>query len=383
MSDTTKIEWADSTFNPWIGCTKVSTEVSGGGGCDHCYAERDTPVRVLRGKGIETWGTGAPRQRTSAEYWKQPLRWNERPFFECAECSTECNWRGECDAGACPSCGGHVVSARRRVFCASLADVFDNEVDPAWRADLFALVDATPNIDWLLLTKRIGNAHRMIAEALAIIVGRHHTGSIGTWPWPHVWLGATVVNQAEADRDVPKLLRTAAACRFLSIEPMLGEIDLLRAVSCEHCQGFGFHHHGPDEIGCSACEGHQASPIDLAESGLDWVIAGGESGHGARPADPQWFRSLRDQCAAAGVPFLFKQWGEWGPDAEASRACLGCGGEKKDVATSAGDCRRCGPTEWDEVDDPDWSYSTMTRFGKAAAGRALDGAEHNGFPEAH
>jgi protein gp37 len=114
---------------------------------------------------------------------------------------------------------------------------------------------------------------------------------------------------------------------------------------------------------------------------LDWVIAGGESGPGARPVDPQWIRSLRDQCATAQVPFLFKQWGEWGPDAEAHRMCLGCGRTRAEVGRPHGVCVTCGPTEWDEIDDPDWSYSTMARFGKKAAGRLLDGREHDAFPE--
>lgn len=187
MAENTKIEWCDSTFNPWTGCTKV------GPGCDNCYAEG-----WAKRSGIVQWGPGAERRRTSAANWRKPLQWNAKPFFECVACG----WRGErflvhFDGDQCPHCCtvGDIKPARRRVFCASLADVFDNEVPVEWRADLFDLIQATPNLDWLLVTKRIGNAGRMLADGIPA----------------NVWLGITVVNQAEADRDIPKLLSTPAA----------------------------------------------------------------------------------------------------------------------------------------------------------------------------
>lgn len=135
MSETTNIEWCDSTFNPWIGCTRVSPA------CDDCYAARSTPARTL---GI-TWGPKEARRRTSPMSWSQPKKWERQheAFFA-------------------------VHGRRRRVFCASLADVFDNEVDLAWRVDLFQLIADTPNLDWLLLTKRIGNAARMIDETSSL-----------------------------------------------------------------------------------------------------------------------------------------------------------------------------------------------------------------------
>ncbi len=374
MSHTTKIEWCDSTFNPWRGCTPV------GPGCDHCYA-----AALSKRTGGPAYASGAPRVRTTSANWKIPAGWNSRGFWQCSDCG----WRGESPRRhglivvppACPGCDAAFPAlkpTRRRVFCASLADVFDNEVDPTWRADLFALIASTPNLDWLLLTKRIGNAAAMIETAR----GQDPATSGKPWPFPqeprgplaNVWLGATIVNQAEADRDVPKLLTTPAARRFVSIEPMLGPVDLTEL------QPGGMLRVWVDALRGSAASMGGSGPAQKLPR-LDWVIAGGESGHGARPASPAWFRDLRNQCANNNVPFLFKQWGEWGPDAEASRACLGCGGEKKDVATATGDCRRCGPTEWDEVDDPNWSYSTMTRFGKKAAGRTLDGRVHDAFPE--
>ena len=252
MAEGTKIEWADHTFNPWVGCTKVSP------GCDHCYAEARMDTRL----NVVSWGAGQPRKRTKT--WGDPVRWNARheAFF-----------------------AAH--GRRQRVFCASLADVFDNEVDPEWRRDLFRLIAHTKNLDWLALTKRIGNAAQMLQETV---------GSFGfDWaanPWDHVWLGATIVDQVEADRDIPKLLATPAAVRFLSIEPLLGPVDLayVRArISA-----------GRSGITRAVC-------YPRGEPWVDWVIVGGESGHKARPMHPDWARSLRDQCAAAGVPFFMKQ----------------------------------------------------------------------------
>ena len=169
------------------------------------------------------------------------------------------------------------------MFCASLADVFDNAVDPTWREDLFSLIEATPNLDWLLLTKRIGNVWNMLPVPFDF-----------DRLYPNVWIGATIVNQAEADRDIPKLLEVPARVRFLSMEPLLGPVDLGAA-----CRRAGLH---------------------LGEA-LDWVIVGGESGPGARPMHPAWATSLRDQCQNAGVPFL-SQWGEWAARGRSRRGYL-------------------------------------------------------------
>lgn len=222
----TKIEWADYVFNPWIGCAKISP------GCDNCYAERMD--RRLFGGG-HWWYNAVPRYQ-SDKYWSRPIKWNENA------------WNNR---------------TRYRVFCGSMCDVFDNaSVDT--QAKLWNLIMVTPALDWLLLTKRIGNAAKMLP---------------GLWlnrPLQNVWLGATVVNQEEADRDVRKLLQTPAAIRFLSIEPMLGPIDLIPWLYTER---------------------------------LNWVIVGGESGPKARPMYQEWVQSVRDQCVSAEVPFFFKQWG--------------------------------------------------------------------------
>lgn len=250
MAEQTDISWCDSTFCPWEGCTKI------GPGCDFCYAE----VRNQRFHGGKHWGAGAPRLLRSDKYWAEPLKWerNHDAFMQAH---------------------GH----RQRVFCASLADVFDNEAPEGQRDRLFALIRATPHLDWLILTKRIGNVHSMLPD---------------DWGggYPNVWLGSTVVNQEEADRDIPKLLRISAKVRFLSVEPMLGPIDLTAEYLTIMCGGKYPFKGLPRE--------HWTKIIDL----LDWLVAGGESGPNARPMHPDWVRALRDQCAAAGVPFLFKQW---------------------------------------------------------------------------
>ena len=337
MSENTKIEWCDHTFNPWEGCQKVSP------GCDNCYAEARN-ARFGGGTAVN-WGPGAPRRRTSAANWKLPLKWNQLSE----------QWVRN---------GG----PRTRVFCASLADVFDLDVQTDWRRDLYALIEATPHLDWLLLTKRIGNAKAALNEC-----------AFGRWdeaPLPNVWLGATIVNQAEADRDIPKLLRTPAAKRFLSMEPLLGPVDLSRVVL----------HSGPIELASTAPPEWQNVKtvnvvMDALQPGkktgrraLDWVIVGGESGPNARPMHPDWVRSLRDQCAAAGVPFLFKQWGEFMPPE--SRASQYPGKDWRDVLDATGTTR---PVHFvgDKVLE---SSRQVVRVGKKAAGRLLDGRLHDEFP---
>jgi protein gp37 len=309
MSETTKIEWADATFNPWIGCTRV------GPGCDNCYAAVSTPSRSMSIK----WGAGEPRHHTSASNWAQPLVWERKAQDFQAE-----------------------HGRRQRVFCASLADVFDNEVPPSWRAELFALIASTPNLDWMLLTKRIGNVAKMIEAP-----GMQKCGLPG-----NVWLGATVVNQEEADRDIPKLLAVPARVRFLSIEPMLGPIFLTNL----HV-GLGTPLHN---LGVLPPSHDHIDGLRFLR-GIDWVICGGESGPGARPIHPDWARSLRDQCAAAGVPFLFKQWGCWAP-----------GSSFADRIPSGECCDFDGSLKGD--DERVWKVK------KQEAGRLLDGREHNDFP---
>lgn len=222
----TGISWADLTFNPWIGCQKVSPA------CDHCYAEALATTRL----GVQ-WGPGAERRRTAKGNWQKPARWN----------------RIAAEAGV-----------RLNVFCASLADVFDNAASPVWRGDLADLIIATPALDWMLLTKRVGNARDMLGGMF-----------LGQTP-PNVALGVTVVAQDEVDRDLPKALSVKAGLGirrlFLSCEPLLGPLDLRRYLP----------------------------QIDL-------VIVGGESGRGARSMPVEWPLEISSQCDAVATPFHFKQ----------------------------------------------------------------------------
>lgn len=220
MAENSKIEWTDHTFNPWIGCTKVSPA------CDNCYAEAMMDTRYGRVK----WGSGEQRQRTSAAYWRQPARWDREAW---------------------------AAGKRPLVFCASLADVFDNEVDPQWRKDLFCVIRTTKNLTWLLLTKRIGNVRGMVD-----VIPRN------------VAIGATMSDQEEYDRDRIKLMDVKRefqpAFTFASIEPMLG-------------------------------------PVILDKNAPDWIICGGESGRGARQMNPDWARNLRDGAARLQRAFFMKQ----------------------------------------------------------------------------
>lgn len=235
MGEITKIEWCDHTFNPWIGCTKVSPA------CDNCYAEALMDTRYGRAR----WGAGEDRVRTSASNWSEPRRWD----------------RQAAKAGTRPF-----------VFCASLADVFDNEVDPLWRHQLFDLIRDTPNLIWLLLTKRIGNVLKMTDVERA--------GSGAHLP-ANVAIGATMANQEEYDRDRMKLAAVKRDCdplfTFASFEPLLG-------------------------------------PIILDCNAPDLIIVGGESGASARPMNPEWARSLHRQSVELGRVFNFKQMGGRGAD---------------------------------------------------------------------
>ncbi|MCR6672179.1 phage Gp37/Gp68 family protein [Devosia ginsengisoli] len=340
MAENTAIEWCDATFNPWIGCTKISPA------CDHCYAEALMDTR----HGRVDWG--GDRVRTSPANWQQPRRWQRQAAAFHAE-----------------------HGRRRRVFCASLADVFDNQVPAEWRANLWALILVTPDLDWLLLTKRPQNIGKMLPAFWDDVKG-------------HVWLGTTVEDQKRADQNIPHLLEHDAAVRFVSIEPMLGPIDLAKVCLVPQRPGSfrsgihlnalvgRFYESGMPYFDRWNDDGTPATGATVAR--IDWVIAGGESGPHARPSNPDWFRSLRNQCATADVPFLFKQWGEW------------VGGkfhldlddylQFEDLAeTRFYPLSRSTPEHhWEEDKVPEGLGSV--RLGKRLAGRTLDGATHDAFP---
>ena len=258
MAENTKIEWADATVNHWAGCTKVSPA------CDNCYAQR------LAGRLWKVqWGAGQPR----------------RQFVSAREMLEALDRKAQ------------RIGKRLRVFHNSLSDMFDKEVPDGWRMDAFKAMADTPNLQHLVLTKRIGNVRGMLAE---LAHGNDPDLSLlDMMPLPNVWLGATVVNQEEADRDIQKLLAVPAAKRFLSIEPMLGTIDL---GLCDCDNGSVAAPGGAGGVTCPKCSGTGGRT-------LDWVIVGSESGPGARrdPNMVSWVASLRDQCVNAGVAFLWKQ----------------------------------------------------------------------------
>jgi protein gp37 len=222
MAENSKIEWTDHTFNPWIGCQKVSA------GCDHCYAES-----LSNRYGWVTWGPNGERKRTSEANWKKPRQWNR---------------------------AAKAAGKRPRVFCASLADVFDNQVDPSWRIDLFDLIGDCEHLDWLLLTKRPENIAKMLPT----------NWNVGDFA--NVWIGTTCEDQAAYDRRWPILHKIPAAVRFISYEPAIGPLRL-------HSNDF--------------------QP--------DWLICGGESGPGARYMEPAWADRIRKDCKGEGVSFFMKQ----------------------------------------------------------------------------
>lgn len=295
MSADTPIEWTVTiapngtrhkgmTFNPWWGCAKVSPA------CKHCYAER-LAARFNRGE----WTPNGDRAAASEAGWAEPLKWDRKVAK---------------------------LGVRLKVFCASMADVFEDraDLDPL-RERLWALIAATPHLDWLLLTKR--------PDVMARWAETH--------PWPvNAWAGCTVESQEWADRRIPALLRVPAPVRFLSCEPLLGAVVLQGLAPGESMQTDLYRE-------WLTVTGPSSYPY-RENGGIHWVIAGGESGPGARPSHPDWFRLLRDQCAAAGVPFHFKQWGEFAP-----------------VGDGFG--------------------INVQRIGKSAAGRLLDGIEHNDYPK--
>ena len=278
MAKDSKIEWTHHTFNPWWGCTKVSP------GCKHCYAEA-----WARRTGQQVWGPSAQRRSLSDTYWTQPYAWNEE---------------------------ARLKRIRARVFCASMADVFEDrrELDEK-RARLWPIIEATLNLDWLLLTKRPQNMSRL-----------------APWKtrWPsNVWAGTTAENQRWAEKRIPVLIEVPAVVRFISAEPLLGPLDLTPWLT-----------------------------RDGSDRQIEWVITGGESGPHARPMNPEWARALRDQCSAASVPFLFKQWGNWKPIAPERVN----GYSSKIMFTSDG------------------NRVTVAHLGKKAAGRVLDGKKWDGVP---
>lgn len=268
MADKTKIAWTDRTFNPWLGCTRVSP------GCVHCYAET-----LTKRFGNAEWGPQAARVKTSESYWKKPLKWNKEKWWECG-----CGWRGTFSETieslgtgdsivlSCPDpeCMYICRPTRQRVFCASLADVFeDNRQVANWRGELFQLIEQTPNLDWLLLTKRPERMFSLGTDAVGEIFDLWLDRN------PNVWLGATVESPEYYEKRVTDLLSCGSAVHFISVEPMIGPVRLKQ----------------------------------IKMKNVDWVICGGESGPGCRPMQADWVYDLKRDCQMGRVKFFMKQLG--------------------------------------------------------------------------
>lgn len=350
MSANTSIEWTDRTWNPIRGCSRVSE------GCRNCYAEKFAARFSGPGMpydGLARMGDLGPRWTGKVELANNlfdPIRWRK------------------------PA----------RVFVNSMSDLFhekleDISIDAVFGAMLAShtLVDRARHT-FQILTKRAERMRRYFEAGPHALLKRwaeafdpyitmddpdtffsEYSRDDVPWPLPNVWLGVSVENQAAADERIPLLLQTPAAVRFLSIEPLLGPVNLDSILGGTQWiggqRGCGGQHHG---IGTPECPRELHHHHDhRCRRGIDWVIVGGESGPNARPMHPSWVRSLRDQCHAAGVPFFFKQWGAWAPYDRGAN-------DSRTLATPG------------SLDEP------MQRFGKKISGRELDGRTWDEFPEA-
>lgn len=314
----TSIEWTDAVWNPVTGCSKVSE------GCRNCYAERLWPR-------LRAMGNTVFKDRNfndvacHHERLEKPLEW-KKP---------------------------------RRIFVNSMSDLFHEDVPEKFIIDVFSVMAEAWNHTFMILTKRPGRMKEVLnSPTIMNDVWLQTTTGLSAekpvWPLPNVWLGVSVENQAAADERIPLLLQTPAAVRFISAEPLLGPVDISkwsnRFIPWENAGGLNECEHGyAAGIPCPNC-----SP------NLDWVICGGESGPKARPMNPDWVRSLRDQCQEASVPFFFKQWGEF----------ISC--QQDEWA---------GVTYCNDAECKKETASCFTRVGKKKAGRILDGRTWDQFPE--
>ena len=344
MSDKTKIQWTDATWNPMTGCTRVSP------GCENCYIDWAPPFRIEGRHFTETC------EHCGGDGF-EPMTGKFRESHSCTNCSGE----GEVRSNAIGSSTGVRLHPDRldqplrwrrprRVFVNSLSDLFHEQVPDEYIARIFAVMALAPQHTFQCLTKRHGRMRSLlssqgfrheVARAMDAIRSARATGrtqqSVAVdppWPLLNVWLGVTVEDQKRADLRIPALLDTPAAVRFLSCEPLLGRVRL-----CS-CDGAAFETQKHPFIVNDSCPLHGSVRVD-------WVIAGGESGPDARPMHPDWARSLRDQCQKIGVPFFFKQWGEWAPD------------------------------EWVDAEEV---RHVGRKLGKRAAGRDLDGRTWDEYP---
>lgn len=382
MADHSNIEWTDATWNPIVGCSIVSP------GCTNCYA-------MKMAARIEAMHEGTHRPHVLAGGGPAP-----RSHYEGTTADSKAGpvWTGK--VALAPE---HILTQPlrwrrgRRIFVNSMGDLFHESVPDEWIDRVFAVMALCPQHTFQVLTKRSArmrayvsnpDLHGRVCREVCDMVFDLHLDVVLLaapqleakappgqrihlyhWPLPNVWLGVSVEDQRRADERVPDLLATPAAVRFISAEPLLGSINFRRIA------------HG-DESDLNALKGEIVfTPQHLAippkpTAKLDWIIVGGESGPRARPMHPDWARSIRDQCAAAGVPFHFKQWGTWKDGSDFAA----------DAKAVLNDGTICDPTPealcaLDRVRSVPHRHPTMMRrVGKRAAGRLLDGQEHNGLP---
>ena len=339
-----KIEWTSETWNPIVGCSIVSP------GCTNCYAMRTAARNIVLNPALMHYA-GTTKPSKAGPVW----------------------------TGKMALAPEHIITKplRRRKptmwFVNSMSDLFHEDVPDSWVDTVFAVIGDTPQHTYQILTKRAARM-RSYFERLPRRVSELDCHSGLDWlhfPLPNVWLGVSAERQQEADARIPDLLATPAAVRFVSAEPLLGPIDF-DAVKYTHTAGFfggalRWHHRGH----CHVQEG-------LRYPSLDWIIVGGESGPGARPMHPDWARGIRDQCQAAGVPFFFKQWGEWSVSIDRDRDDPDW---RLDYTHEYADAR---PSCWLNFDGGRGFHGSrfhvMRQIGKAKAGRLLDGREWNEMP---
>jgi len=371
VSDNTRIEWADATVNAVNGCSVHSP------GCTNCYAMKLAGTRLRHHPSRA--GLTAPSK--AGPVWTGEVRLNEQALLQPLK------WKRP-----------------RRIFWNAHGDLFHKNVPDEWIDRVFAVAALTPQHTHMILTKRSERMREYMADITAVGPGMGNVNRIAMaaeqfdgeglipailrsrWPLPNVWLGVSVEDQARADDRIPDLLATPAAVRFLSCEPLLGPVNLETAWHGENalageCWGdCNWCKKGPDFPPMHNCQAGLQSEAHWMKGrdGIDWVIAGGESGPGARPMHPAWARSLRDQCADAGVPFFFKQWGEWAPELEE-----GCGIHPDACYREDGSPRFAGAAiRLDGTRAPTAEDGTafLRNCGKKRAGRMLDGREHSEFP---
>ena len=338
MADKSRIEWTDATWNPITGCSLVSP------GCIRCYAMRDAAGRLKNHPSREGLtdknGRWNGKTRFNEQWLDQPIRWRKQ----------------------------------RRIFVCAHGDLFHENVPDEWIDRVFAVMALAPLHVFQVLTKR---AKRMkeymrsdsVAERVEQAMARYWT-PLAEWPLPNVWMGVSAEDQATLDARTPHLLNTPAAVRWLSVEPLLGPVDLTM-----------IHHDGLTNIDSLRGNHGLSLPMKGRCSALDWVVVGGESGPKARPMHPDWARAIRDQCAGAAVPFFFKQWGEWiekdGPRCRAIRIDRHSTDSWMDPDGTLHPCTRMSYQYRSPYFD-----SIVRRVGKKRAGRLLDGRTHDEMPEA-